>query len=49
MRENCAAVSDQNLFKILGPAYVLPADKLYNYKYILHVNALKVPNESCTI
>lgn len=49
MGKNCSTVSDQNLFKILGPAYVHSADKPCNYKDILHVNVLKVPNESCTM
>ena len=47
MRNHHVTVNDQNLFKILSPADVLSADKLCNYKYILHVNVLKVPNESC--
>lgn len=46
MREYHAPVNDQNLFKILSPADAFSADKLCNYKYILHVNVLKVPNES---
>ena len=49
MSEYLATVSYQNLFKILDPAYVLSTDKLCNYKYILHVNVLKVPNESWTM
>lgn len=46
MREYHAPVNDQNLFKILSPADAFSADKLCNYKYILHVSVLKVPNES---
>lgn len=49
MSKNCATVNDQNLFKILSLVDVLFADKLCNYKYILLVNVLKVPNESHTM
>lgn len=45
MREHLAIVNDENLLKILSPADALSADKLCNYKYILYVNVLKVPNE----
>lgn len=47
MRSHHVTVNDQTLFKILSPADALSGDKLGNYKYILHVNVLKVPNESC--
>lgn len=47
MREHHATVNEQSLFKILSPADALSADKLCNYKYILLVNVLKVPNETC--
>lgn len=46
MRESHVPVNDQNLFKILSPADAFSADKLCNYKYILHVNVLKISNES---
>lgn len=49
MSKYLAIVSYQNLFKILDPAYVLSTDKLCNYKYILLINVLKVPNESWTM
>lgn len=49
MSENCARVSDQNLFKILGVAYILSTDKLCNYRYILHVNVMKFSNENYTM
>lgn len=49
MSENCARVSDRNLFKILGVAYILSADKLCNYRYILHVSVVIFPKENYTM
>lgn len=49
MSENCARVSDRNRFKILGVAYILSADKLCNYRYILHVSVMIFPKENYTM